>query len=168
MKNQKNLFFMIMLSLTMLFMVGVLTNANASNNSMNGIGTTGGFGDMPLAVTENLFLTITVNDLTQNSEYIITGTTGSGISNITFDTSSRSTQSFTRQISSPAGGVVTLSLYGYNITSGANQGSALATKIITVTPASTYNVNILTDYLGLFVAGGIIVGIVVMFRKKVL
>ena len=162
MKRKQLLIFMSILSLFFLVSANNIQSASAA------AGTTGSFGDMPVAVTENLFLTITVKDLAQDSEYIIVATTGSGVSNITFATSSRSTASFTRQISSPAGGIVTLSLYGYSTTTGLASGSVIATKIITVTPASTYNVNILTDYLGLFVAGGIIVGIVVMFRKKVL
>lgn len=144
------------------------------------VGTAGTFDNMRQEVQENAWVSIALTGLTSDADYIITATTGSNIDNITWATGAgQSSASFTRQVARPSGGVVTLTLYGYNQSLGAadylwngthilSTPTVLDSVLVSVGAAENFNVNILTDYIGLFVVGGILVGIVVMFRSRVL
>lgn len=160
--------------LTLMFAPNSISPANAV------VGTTGSFDDLRQEVQENAWVSIALTGLSSDSDFIVTATTGSNIDNITWATGSGQTQaSFTRQVARPSGGVVTLTLYGYNQSLGAadylwngthalSTPTALDSVLISVGASENFNVNILTDYIGLFVVGGILVGIVVMFRSRVL
>lgn len=149
--------------LTLMFAPNTVTPANAA------AGTAGTFDDMRAEVQENSWVSIVLTDLSSDSEFIVTATTGSNIDNITFATGAGQTSaSFTRQAARPSGGVLTLSLYGYDTTTGLSSGAVLDSVLVSIGAAENFNVNILTDYIGLFVVGGILVGIVVMFRERVL
>ena len=151
------------------FMLSLMFAPNTVTPASAGAGTAGSFDDMRAEVQENSWVSIVVTDLTSNAEFIVTATTGSNIDNITFATGSGQTSaSFTRQAARPSGGVLTLTLYGYSTTTGANSGTALDSVLVSIGASENFNVNILTDYIGLFVVGGILVGIVVMFRERVL
>jgi hypothetical protein len=133
------------------------------------IGSGGTFGEMPVEIDEDNFLTLVLEDLDANAEYLVNATTGSGVSDIIFSTGTgQATVRFTRQVARPSGGMVTFSLYGYNLTDSATAGAVIDVYLVSLKPSSDYNADILTNFIGLFVTGGIIVSIVVLFRKKVL
>jgi hypothetical protein len=147
---------------------GMLIVPQTAKAGVNAAGTAGTWGDMPVEIDEDNFLTLVLEDLTANAEFIITATTGSGVSNITFSTNGgQDSLRFTRQVARPSGGTVVFSLYGYTTSTGVN-ATLLDTYLVSLKPSSDYNADILTNFIGLFVTGGIIVSIVVLFRKKVL
>jgi hypothetical protein len=175
---QKRVKLFVGLFLTIFFLNIPFIFTSGSITGVNAPGTTGTFGDMPVEIDEDNHLTLVLQDLNDGSTYIITATAGSGIANITW-TAGDSRDRFTRQLARPSSGAVEFNLYGYNVSLGyadfvwngthaLTSPTVLDTALVSVKPSSDYNPDILTNFIGLFVTGGIIVSIVVLFRKKVL
>ncbi len=127
-------------------------------------GTTGAFaGDNPTTVLQSNWVTIAFTNLNPSSDYIVTLT---NLNNITFSTGSGTTSG---QITFAAEttGSVTMVLYGYNLSTGYNSGAAIASALLTVTPATDFSGNQVLNYLPyFFVIVLILVGAGVFAKSK--
>ncbi len=136
-------------------MFGVVLFPVSSANGAAGTAASFAAGTVTQA-NENSWVTLRFTGLTADSEFIVVEAT---LGNFTMSTGTgQTTGELTIKVDTS--GSLVFNVYGYDVATGASSGSILDSWLLSVTPASDYNADQITDQIPFFI--GLLIGSILL------